>query len=235
MGNASLCYRPEAFDVCSGLFCTSAYNLLAPRIVPELYESDNTKNETPGILQLNQEPQHWRAKITQALEKYDAEPGAIERILAGQDQWLRARALHRFDFVYCYGVLMHTGDLRTAAENIFALTHTGGGKLFFAIYNPHYWPEHKSDDYLQQKKEYLALPEWAKQVFLSAATSSRTAQKVLFEKYLFSHEKVLLSHKINLLVLETGSQQPLPPPTDPLHRSGTPRTCSGSCTNRLSG
>ena len=60
---------------------------------------------------------------------------------------------------------MHTGDLKKASEHIFSLSQTAGGKVFFAIYNPHYWPEHKSEDYLNQKREYLDLPEWAKQVF----------------------------------------------------------------------
>ena len=47
-------------------------------------------------------------------------------------------SLHRFDIVYAWGVLHHTGDLWRAMENA-VVTVAAGGKLVVAIYNDQGW------------------------------------------------------------------------------------------------
>lgn len=47
-------------------------------------------------------------------------------------------ALGRFDVVYCWGVLHHTGAMRQAMENVVACV-APGGRLFVSIYNDQGW------------------------------------------------------------------------------------------------
>jgi len=48
------------------------------------------------------------------------------------------RALGRFDIVYCWGVLHHTGDLDRALQNV-VISVAANGKLFLSIYNDQGW------------------------------------------------------------------------------------------------
>lgn len=70
-------------------------------------------------------------------------------------------SLGRFDFVYSYGVLHHTGDMLKALANT-ARTVEDGGKLVIAIYNDQ---GNISKMWLAIKKLYNRLPIWAKPVF----------------------------------------------------------------------
>lgn len=66
----------------------------------------------------------------------------------GDDEWVIERAsvldpeylrsIGRFDVVYSWGVLHHTGDLETAMERI-AWNVAPGGRLFIALYNDQGW------------------------------------------------------------------------------------------------
>lgn len=68
------------------------------------------------------------------------------------------RSLGKFDVVYSWGVLHHTGDMWTALDNA-ALTVAGGGKLFIAIYNDQ---GTSSRRWKKVKKLYNRLPNGTK-------------------------------------------------------------------------
>jgi 2-polyprenyl-3-methyl-5-hydroxy-6-metoxy-1,4-benzoquinol methylase len=64
------------------------------------------------------------------------------------------RSLGNFDIVYSWGVLHHTGDMKTALENAASLAKPGG-TVFIAIYNEQmYW----SAFYTKVKRLYNRLP-----------------------------------------------------------------------------
>lgn len=65
-------------------------------------------------------------------------------------------SLGKFDIVYAWGVLHHTGALWTALENV-AIPLTPGGRLFVAIYNQQrYWTRLHT----LLKRTYVALPRF---------------------------------------------------------------------------
>jgi 2-polyprenyl-6-hydroxyphenyl methylase/3-demethylubiquinone-9 3-methyltransferase len=79
--------------------------------------------------------------------KWIVEPGSIL-----DDAYLRR--LGRFDIVYSWGVLHHTGAMWRAIEN--AAAHTGdGGRLFIAIYNDQ---GRRSDGWRRVKRLYCSGP-----------------------------------------------------------------------------
>jgi len=65
------------------------------------------------------------------------------------------RSLGRFDVVYSWGVLHHTGDMWTALANA-AIPLAAGGKLFIAIYNDQ---GTASERWAKVKKLYNQLPK----------------------------------------------------------------------------
>jgi SAM-dependent methyltransferase len=65
------------------------------------------------------------------------------------------RSLGRFDVVYSWGVLHHTGKMWAALANA-ALPVAGGGRLFIAIYNDQGTPSRR---WTKVKRAYNALPK----------------------------------------------------------------------------
>jgi len=57
----------------------------------------------------------------------------IERGSILDDEYVKK--LGRYDIVYSWGVLHHTGNLKKAMENVSAMVRENGGLLFIAIYN----------------------------------------------------------------------------------------------------
>jgi 2-polyprenyl-6-hydroxyphenyl methylase/3-demethylubiquinone-9 3-methyltransferase len=72
------------------------------------------------------------------------------------------RALGKWDVVYSWGVLHHTGAMRQALENVAALVQ-GGGKLFIAIYNDQ---GRASSRWLRVKRMYNRLPGFLRWLLL---------------------------------------------------------------------
>lgn len=74
------------------------------------------------------------------------------------------KSLGRFDVVYSWGVLHHTGDMWQAMENMVDLVRPGG-KLFISIYNDQ---GVLSQRWVRIKKAYVSLPRYA-QILLTAS------------------------------------------------------------------
>jgi SAM-dependent methyltransferase len=78
----------------------------------------------------------WCAEKLRRRFDADANRWTIERGSALDVEYLNA--LGSFDYVYCWGVLHHTGDLWSALARILPLVGLQG-KLFIAIYNDQGW------------------------------------------------------------------------------------------------
>lgn len=88
--------------------------------------------------------------------------------------------LGRFDIVYSWGVLHHTGAMWTAIENAISCTTRENGALLIAIYNDQGW---KSHAWWFAKRLYNALPRFVRGAF--AAASYAAAKFVTFAKRTF--------------------------------------------------
>ncbi len=77
--------------------------------------------------------------------------------------------LGRFDIVYSWGVLHHTGDMWSALANVSSAV-AGGGRLFISIYNDQ---GGRSSLWRAVKRLYNALPERARLPFVIAVMGPR--------------------------------------------------------------
>lgn len=84
-------------------------------------------------------------------------------------------SLGKFDIVYSWGVLHHTGAMHQALANA-ALPVRDGGRLFVAIYN--HQPR-KSQRWTRIKKFYCSLPGFAKVPFTACMMAPREAKLLL--------------------------------------------------------
>lgn len=103
---------------------------------------------------------------TQALrERFSPtdEHWTIERGDVQDDEYLRG--LGRFDVVYSWGVLHHTGDMWRALSNVAPLVNAGG-QLFVALYNDQ---GRASATWSRIKRSYNALPRRLRWLVLAPA------------------------------------------------------------------
>ena len=74
------------------------------------------------------------------------------------------QSLGRFDIVYSWGVLHHTGAMWLALENAIGRVNQPGGKLFVALYNDQGWKSHL---WWLVKRLYNRLPRSLQPLFVS--------------------------------------------------------------------
>jgi 2-polyprenyl-6-hydroxyphenyl methylase/3-demethylubiquinone-9 3-methyltransferase len=84
-------------------------------------------------------------------------------------------SLGKFDIVYSWGVLHHTGEMWRALENA-AVPVTGGGKFFIAIYND---TGSQAARWRWIKKTYCKLPKPLKTPFAALASAPDEAKRFL--------------------------------------------------------
>lgn len=80
-------------------------------------------------------------------------------------------SLGRFDIVYSWGVLHHTGDMWSAIDNVSELV-VDGGLLFISIYNDQ---GRRSRMWHEVKRLYNELPEWARKPYVVLTMAPREA------------------------------------------------------------
>ncbi len=85
-------------------------------------------------------------------------------------------ALGRFDIVYSWGVLHHTGAMWLGIENAVRNVAAQDGRLFIAIYNDQGW---KSHVWWLIKACYNRLPDWLKSPFIGLVTFVTTFAVIL--------------------------------------------------------
>lgn len=91
------------------------------------------------------------------------------------------QSLGRFDIVYSWGVLHHTGAMWQALENVAAAVKPGG-RLFIAIYNDQgKW----SELWRRIKQTYNRLPGWLRPLFAAGVLVPREAKSALFALFTF--------------------------------------------------
>ena len=97
----------------------------------------------------------------------------VERGSALDPDYLQS--LGRFDVVYSWGVLHHTGDMWQALANVDAMVKPGG-KLVLALYND---AGGRSKIWTALKRTYLALPAPLRPAFAAAAVAPGEARMLL--------------------------------------------------------
>lgn len=85
------------------------------------------------------------------------------------------KSLGKFDVVYSWGVLHHTGDLWKASANA-AIAVADEGKLFIAIYND---TGKQSERWLSIKQTYNGLPRWVRTPFAVAVMAPAELKSML--------------------------------------------------------
>jgi 2-polyprenyl-6-hydroxyphenyl methylase/3-demethylubiquinone-9 3-methyltransferase len=135
-------------DVGSG---SGLFSLAARRLGAKVFSFDYDPRSVQCTLEL------------QRRYDFDAAEWTIARGSALDREFLAS--LGRFDVVYSWGVLHHTGQMWNALGNMVDLVNPGG-LLFLAIYNDQgSW----SERWLAVKKSYNRGPRWLRPLILAAA------------------------------------------------------------------
>jgi 2-polyprenyl-6-hydroxyphenyl methylase/3-demethylubiquinone-9 3-methyltransferase len=131
-------------------------------------------------------------KLGATVVSFDIDPGSVhcteqlrETYFSGDASWtvLRGsvldadflRSLGRFDIVYSWGVLHHTGNMYEALGKVADLVREGG-RLFIALYNDQ---GIKSQIWRRIKQTYCASPPGLRHVILAAAAVQQWWKKIL--------------------------------------------------------
>jgi SAM-dependent methyltransferase len=120
----------------SGLFSLAAMRLGAKRV----YSFDYDPNSVHCTREL-------KGRYYPTAEYWDIQPGDVLN-----PKYLRS--LGKFEIVYSWGVLHHTGNMRQALENVL-IPLADNGKLYISIYNDQGWP---SRAWTWVKRAYNQLP-----------------------------------------------------------------------------
>ena len=130
----------------SGIFSRAAYELGFGRIVSFDYDNDSVDATRTLKQQATADDQTWQVLHGSVLD---------DKFMA---------SLGKFDIVYSWGVLHHTGDMWKAIDNAAAAVKPGG-ILFIAIYNDQGWI---SRYWLGIKRIYVASPSAVRLMMLFA-------------------------------------------------------------------
>ncbi len=132
----------------SGLFSLAAYKNGARKIL-SIDIDRNSVECTKKVKQQAGNPEMWKVKTGSVLN---------EKFLS---------TLGKFDVVYSWGVLHHSGDMYKAIDNTAKLVNNKG-LLFLALYNRFNfrWYGGTSEFWLKIKTIYNSVPEWKKQIML---------------------------------------------------------------------
>lgn len=130
----------------SGIFSLAALRLGAAKVVS--VDIDESSVACARYLKKEEgSPRNWQIKTASALNQEDL------------------RSLGRYDVVYSWGVLHHTGDMYMAIQNVATLVKPGG-QFFIAIYNDYRGMIHgKSTFWKKFKQHYNRSPQVVKHTY----------------------------------------------------------------------